>query len=240
MCASTGLRHGGFAVGVDGEPFSPLDDRETASEVAAWWAEQNGQMKITGKHARNLNPIIRSRNDHGDNGGAANRELVFAWWWIWRNSSGPVKFSAFNSRSDRLLQSWPREFQRRAIIPASWYVEKGVRFEHPTGNAFGIAAVTSTVTEPDGNELVTYSLVTRASVGEAASVHDRMPLVLPPERHGEWLDSERPGDKDLATAAVFWSDEISLEINSTSNPTALPNPTTPPKRPALPNTPTLF
>ena len=218
MCASTGLKHGGNSIGVDGEPFSPLDERETAAEVAAWWEQQNGQMKITGNRARNLNPIIRSRrsesDSHGGHGEGSARELVFAWWWIWRSGSGPVKFSAFNSRSDRLTQSWSREFQHRAIIPASWYVEKGVRFEHSTGETFGIAALTSTVTEPDGNELVTYSLVTRDAVGEAAEVHDRMPLVLPPEQHDAWLDNTRIGDQRLAEAAVSWSGEISLAMQA--------------------------
>src|SRR5690606_18997401 len=113
---------GGPAIGIDGKPFTPLDERENAAEIAAWWGDHAGQMKITGKRARNLNPLIM--------GGDGRRELVFAWWWIWKNSSGPVKFTAFNSRSDRLMQSWSKEFQHRALIPASRYVEKGVRFEH--------------------------------------------------------------------------------------------------------------
>ncbi|MBC9954023.1 hypothetical protein ICM05_05095 [Leucobacter sp. cx-42] len=150
MCASTGLRHGGSAIGIDGQPFVPLDGQAETLELAGWWESQQGNAKITGRNARNLNPIILAAGDAGvaaagsaagTAAGAAagpaafDRELRFAWWWIWKNSTGPVKFSAFNSRSDRLLQSWSSEFQHRAIIPASWYVEKGVRFEHPTGGA---------------------------------------------------------------------------------------------------------
>lgn len=244
MCASTGLRHGGSAIGIDGQPFTPLDGREETLELAGWWDSQHGNAKITGKNARNLNPIIRAVLNAGGADGADGasvgaegpgadlaptplaRELQFAWWWIWKNSSGPAKFSAFNSRSDRLLQSWSSEFQQRALIPASWYVEKGVRFEYPTGGTFGIAAITSTVQDADGADLVTYSLVTRNAVGEAAGVHDRMPLVIPPEMHDEWLDPARPGDRDLVLAATAWSEDLSHAMTAV--------------KPADPMPPTLF
>lgn len=209
MCATTGLIHGGSSLGIDGRPFAPLDEREVTAELAEWWSNQRGTAKITGARAKNLNPIIRAD-------AAGSRDLVFAWWWIWKNASGPVKFTAFNSRSDRLMQSWQREFQHRAIIPANWYIEKGVRFEHPTGETFGIAAVTSTVVIPGENgadhELTSYSLVTRDAIGEAASVHDRMPLVLPPDKHDEWLDPSVPGTRELALAAGSWSEGISLDM----------------------------
>lgn len=214
MCATTGLRHGGFALGVDGRPFTPLDEREVSAEIATWAEQTTGVMNITGRNARNLNPIVKA----GDDG----RELEFAWWWIWRDSSGPVNYSAFNARAERLSHSWAGEFQHRALIPASWYVEKGVRFEHPSQHTLGIAAVTSRVIESDGNELLTYSLVTREAIGGAAKVHDRMPLILPPDQHDAWLDPHRTGDKELATAALTWSEPLSLAMNpvrSHSTPT---------------------
>lgn len=202
MCATTGLRYGGAALDIEGNPFAPLDEREVSQEIAEWAAGSNGVMKITGKNARNMNPIILSV------GGAPG--LRFAWWWIWPSASGPAKYSAFNARSDNLTgRAWSQPFQRRAIVPATWYVEKGVDFAHPSGGVFGIAAITNTVREEDGSELTTYALVTRDAVGEAAGVHDRMPLVLPPDRHELWLDPERPGDGHLADAAVSWSEEVS-------------------------------
>lgn len=205
MCASTGIRHGGFGIGIDGKPFAPLDEREVANEIAAWWEDNDGRMKITGKNARNLNPIVRAAE--------GRRDLAFAWWWIWPNNTGPAKFSAFNARDDNLTgRAWSRPFQHRALIPASWYVEKGVRFEHPTGNTFGIAAVTTTVKEADGSDLVTYSMVTREAVGDAADIWNRMPLILPPDRHDDWLDPSRRGDLELAHDAVAWSEEISLAM----------------------------
>lgn len=213
MCASTGLRHGGTAIGVDGNPFDPLDDRPIAAEISHWWEERDGVMKITGRNARNLNPIIRA----GDGG----RELEFAWWWIWPTSAGPAKYSAFNARDDNLTgRAWSRPFQQRALVPATWYVEKGVDFMHPSEQTFGIAAITTTVEDPSGGQLTTYALVTRAAVGEAKSVHDRMPLILPPDRHDAWLDPERRGDLTLAHDAVGWSEEISHVMTAASAPAA--------------------
>ncbi|WP_245907290.1 hypothetical protein [Leucobacter massiliensis] len=98
MCNSYGL--GGYLR--DGEepssPLRPLDQRENERAIAEWARELGGRAAITGAKSRNLNPIIRA-----DAGG--ERRLEFAWWWIWLDGSGPVKFSAFNSRDDKLLRS---------------------------------------------------------------------------------------------------------------------------------------
>ncbi|QAB17140.1 DUF159 family protein [Leucobacter muris] len=208
MCNSYGL--GGYLH--DGEeprnPLRPLDQRESERAIAEWAQGRDGRAAITGSKARNLNPIIRAAED-GD------RELVFGWWWLWLDGSGPVKFSAFNSRDDRLLRSWKKPFQRRALLPASWYVEKKGRFALPDGEQFGIAAVTSTVTTDDG-ELTTYSMVTRdAPTGsEAAEYWPRMPLVLPRDEHGDWLDPEQPGDAALVAKVQRASEGISHELTT--------------------------
>lgn len=202
MCATYGLTPSGEKIMLPGglEPYSEkVDDRV----VAEWMRARGGTAKITGKNALNLNPIIRG----GDDG----REVLLAWWWLWLDGSGPVKFSAFNSRDDKLLRSWRKPFQHRAILPANWYIEKKGNFHLPGDETFGIAAVTSTVTRDDGTELVTYSMVTRdAPTGsEAADYWGRMPLVLPADMHDEWLDPERPGDAELVAEVQHASEEIS-------------------------------
>lgn len=196
MCASYGL--GGGPYTERDLPFEPMSDPANLIRLNEWISERNGSAKITGKNALNLNPIIQAEG------------LTFAWWWLWLDGSGPVKFSAFNSRDDKLMSSWKTPFQQRALLPATWYVEKKVRFELPTNEVFGIAAVTSTVIDnATGEERVTYSMVTRDAVGEAAEVWHRMPLILPRDLHDEWLNPERPGDADLVTKAQLRSDEVS-------------------------------
>lgn len=205
MCASTGLGGGdGRALPYD---LPPMDERDNQLLINQWIQERGGIAKITGRNALNLNPIIRTSTD-GD------RELLLAWWWIWLDNTGPVKFSAFNSRDDKLMRSWKKPFQARALIPATWYVEKKGRFHLPDNEVFGIAALTNTVTRDDGTELTTYSMVTREAVGEAAEYWPRMPLALPRDMHDEWLDPARAGDADLVTEVQHGSDEISRELTA--------------------------
>ncbi|KAM9862617.1 SOS response-associated peptidase family protein [Leucobacter sp. BZR 635] len=177
----------------------PGDTPEGRALLEAWIAERHGRARITGRTAQNLNPLIRVRE--------SERELTLGWWWL-HVGGAPAKFSAFNSRADRLVSAWREPFQQRALLPASWYVEKGVRFALPDGDQFAMAAVTA----PAAEGLDSYSLVTRGAVGGAAEVHDRMPLVLPRELHDEWLDPARAGDADLVRAVIALSEEISREM----------------------------
>lgn len=202
MCASYGL--GG------GRPGSRLpDDLEPLSEpasgrvLAAWMRESDGRAMITGRKARNLNPLIMANR-----GGV--RRLELGWWWLWLDGAGPARFSAFNSRDDRLMRTWRGPFQHRALLPAAWYVEKKTRFELPGGDTFAIAAVTSTVIDDsNGHQMLSYSMVTRAAVGEAAETWPRMPLVLPSDMHDEWLSPDRPGNAELVAKVQLASTEIS-------------------------------
>lgn len=140
--------------------------------------------------------------------------MRFAWWWLWLDGSGPARFDAFNARDDKLLRSWRKYLNgTRAIVPATWYVEKGRRFELPDNETFGIAAISHTVVEEStGEELMTYALVTRAAVDEAATVHPRMPLLLPQDEHDHWLDPNVAGDAELVENAVLASEEMARAV----------------------------
>lgn len=198
MCASYGL-----------EPvfdLSPMDERENRLLLEQWIERRGGNAKITGKKALNLNPLITADE-------SGHRALNLAWWWI-HVGNEPAKFSAFNARDDKLLQSrvWKGPFrEHRALAPATWYVEKGRRFALPGGEAFGIASITTTAYRGD-EKMLTYALVTRDAVAAAATVHPRMPLVLPTELHDDWLDPTLAGDGDLLAEALAASEAMSREL----------------------------
>jgi putative SOS response-associated peptidase YedK len=87
---------------------------------------------------------------------------------------------------------------RRALVPADgWYewrrLDRGGKqpyFITPAdGSVLALAGLWSRW-GPDG--LLTFSVVTTAARGELRAVHDRMPLVLPPQRWGEWLADPPP------------------------------------------------
>ncbi|MGP5622923.1 SOS response-associated peptidase family protein [Candidatus Corynebacterium faecigallinarum] len=200
MCASYGLAplsHYGL---------EPLDEREARDALERWIEQRGGNAKITGKKALNLNPLITSDE-------TGHRELNLAWWWI-HVGNEPAQFSAFNARDDKLLSSrvWKGPFrEHRALAPATWYVEKGRKFALPAGEAFGIASITTTARRGD-EEILTYALVTRDAVAQAATVHPRMPLVLPRELHDDWLDLSLRGDGDLLAEALSASESLSRSM----------------------------
>ena len=141
------------------------------------------------------------------------RHLDFAWWSLWIGGQIP-KFVTFNARDDKLtkVSSWVKPFKyRRALLPATWYAEKGKTFELNGGELFAVAAIYN-VDMIDGAPMVSYSIVTRDAVGEALTANDRMPLILPKSMHDEWLAPDRLGDHELVEAAVSSADEISETV----------------------------
>lgn len=204
MCALYGLGGGASRLLEEKERGLLLtfveDLAQSEAELAEWMHLQGGRARITGARTRNLNPLIHEL--HGA------RKLEFGWWWLFTGDA-PASYRAFNSRDDKLTRSWRAPFQRRALLPATWYTEKRRDFGLNGGDLFAIAAIVTPVAQPDGSVLLSYSMVTRTAVGEAASVHDRMPLVLPAGIYDEWLAPGRPGDASLVTDALLASDEIS-------------------------------
>lgn len=207
MCAGYGL--GGGPYPADHKfGIEPMDTHEGRTIIDEWLTALSGKAAITGARAVNLNPVISADASGG-------RSINLGWWWLWLDGSGPVKFSAFNSRDDKLTRSWSRAFQHRALLPANWYVEKKVGFGLPERDTFAIAAVTSTVTDAStGKPRLTYSMVTREAVGEAAETWNRMPLVLPIELHSEWLDPGRRGDDELVSRVRLASEDISRAMTA--------------------------
>ncbi len=202
MCASYGLGGGPFPDDDRWRGIEPLDERVPAAAVLEWMDRQRHNAKITGRNARNLNPLIIDGPD--------GREVQMAWWWL-HVRGAPAKYSAFNATVEKLGSSWRMGMARRALIPATWYIEKGRTFGLG-GEPFGMAAITTPARQDDGSELLTYALVTRPAVAAAAEVHPRMPMILPREMHDDWLDPDRAGDADLVAAALGASEGISREV----------------------------
>lgn len=192
--------------------LAPMHELASRELLAEWAHGGGGMAAITGSKAKNLNPLVHE--------GRGDRTLSLGWWWLWPDKHGPARFTAFNARVERLAQSavWRPAFQRRALLPANWYVEKKVRFEQPDATEFGIAAIVNPVTLPDGSELLSYAMVTRAAVGAAATTHPRMPLAPPRSAYDAWLDPQRTGDDGFAAWANGESEEISRVMVPVASP----------------------
>ncbi|WP_125099871.1 SOS response-associated peptidase family protein [Leucobacter chromiireducens] len=210
MCASYGLGGGPHDLGLSFD-LPPMHEPESRARIAEWAREQRSTAKITGRNARNLNPLIHE--------GFGERRVDLGWWWL-HVGGAPAKFSAFNARSDALATKWREPLQRRAILPAHWYVEKSHTFALPGDELFGIAAIVTPVPQQDGAPLLSYALVTRAAVGEAAEVHDRMPLMLARDTHDAWLDPHRAGDAAFVAGVVAGSTPLAERAAVIARPAA--------------------
>jgi putative SOS response-associated peptidase YedK len=121
--------------------------------------------------------------------------------WAATPSDGP---RPINARSEGAASSrlfGPALERRRCIVPVDgwyeWNEEDGARQpwllvpEH--GGPAAIAALWSTwrsrdAKEPSSPSLSTVALMTTEASGPAAAVHHRMPVIVPDEALGDWLD----------------------------------------------------
>ncbi|MFY1704182.1 MULTISPECIES: SOS response-associated peptidase [Micromonospora] len=119
-----------------------------------------------------------------------------------------------NARAETVATSraYARPFARhRCLVPADgWYewarVEgrKQPYFLTPAdGSVLVFAGIWSVWTGADG-PLATCSVLTTAAVGELTEVHERMPLLLPPERWTPWLAPTEDPAGLLAPPSPDW------------------------------------
>uniref|UniRef100_A8M3C5 Abasic site processing protein n=1 Tax=Salinispora arenicola (strain CNS-205) TaxID=391037 RepID=A8M3C5_SALAI len=129
-----------------------------------------------------------------------------------RSTAGAARM--INARAETVATS--RAFagafaRRRCLLPADgWYEwvrnpggKQAYYLTPQDGSTVAFAGIWS-VWDGPGGPLLTCGIVTTAALGDLADVHDRMPLLVPPERWGAWLGpAERPGDL-LAPPSLEW------------------------------------
>lgn len=119
-----------------------------------------------------------------------------------------------NARSESAAQkpTFRQSMQeRRCLIPASAYFEwdhrtkplTKYRFTLPEEKMLWLAGLYRF--EPDSAWPV-FTVLTRPAAEAVAAFHDRMPVILPRELHGQWLDSACPPGETMAAAltSVSW------------------------------------
>jgi putative SOS response-associated peptidase YedK len=107
-----------------------------------------------------------------------------------------------NARSETLSEkpSFREAFKRRrCLIPADgfyeWRKEPGgartpmyVRLK--SGQAFALAGLWETWQAPDGASRETCTIITTQPNALMADIHNRMPVILPPEGYSDWLSPD--------------------------------------------------
>ena len=145
-------------------------------------------------------PVLRQDRD------TFARELVpMRWGLVGFGSKGiDPKRSTFNARAESLEHSslWKRPLHKqRCIVPMSGYYEwrkadkVPFRFELTDSPTIGAAGLWDAWKSDDGSWLQSFSIITTDPNSVAASVHDRMPVLLQQKDFDEWLnrdETERP------------------------------------------------
>jgi putative SOS response-associated peptidase YedK len=124
--------------------------------------------------------------------------------------------------------------KRRCIVPADgfyeWQVVPGRRTKQPMyvhrrdGDRLAFAGLWEAWYPPEGAEpLLSCTVVTGRPNEVVAPIHDRMPVVLPPDAWDLWLDPEVSDRAELdrllvpAPAALFVADPVSTAVNNVRN-----------------------
>jgi len=126
---------------------------------------------------------------------------------------------AFNARAEELEDKPMFRSaleKRRAVVPASGYYEwktveggKIPHYIHPAdGEPLFLAGLyewwrdkTKGDDDPD-RWLLSFTILTRDSIGHLGSIHDRMPLFLDPDHADAWLDPSTDNVRDVLDAAI--------------------------------------
>jgi len=146
-----------------------------------------------------------------------------------------IGFRLINARDDTVFNKpvWRKIIlKQRALIPADGFyewkrvvdgqkVQKQPYYIHPKQvNLFAFAGVWETWKDAGGLDWKTYSIITTRPNGEMATVHDRMPVILPSEDEASWLEPWRTNRADIEPLLLPYQDdgleifEVSGDVNT--------------------------
>jgi len=148
-----------------------------------------------------------------------------------KDASAAAKLINARSETAHILPAFKDALKfRRCLIPADGFYEwqkGGTRqphcFEVRDGQLFAFAGLWERWKDPNGNWIKSCSILTTTPNTLTSKVHDRMPVILEPEKYDIWLD---PGMQDTETvkdllkpydAALMRSYSISAYVNNVAN-----------------------
>ncbi|HVP07068.1 MAG TPA: SOS response-associated peptidase [Candidatus Acidoferrum sp.] len=147
-----------------------------------------------------------------------------------------VGYRMINARAETVAEkpSFRKALEsRRCLVPADgffeWRKELGgsvktpVRFVLKDRSLFAFAGLWERWKQPDGKDLLTYTIITTGANELVRPIHDRMPVILGRSDEGRWLDvstGKGKGPVDLLApfpASEMEVYEVSTAVNSPRN-----------------------
>lgn len=123
-----------------------------------------------------------------------------------------------NTRAETILEkpSFKAAFsRRRCLIPANGFYEwrkdadkTPYRIFLKTEEIFAMAGIWETWKDAEGRPLHTFSIITTEPNRLMKDIHNRMPVILPPDKEKEWLHADNP---ELLTPLLLPYDAQQME-----------------------------
>jgi putative SOS response-associated peptidase YedK len=150
------------------------------------------------------------------------------------SKDGTTASLLFNARADTAAEkpSFRGAMRhRRCLVPADGFYEwrrsgkdrQAFLIRRRDGGPFAFAGLWENWMGADGSEIDTGAILTTTPNRLMARIHDRMPVILPPERWTEWLDvaNRRPADVasflEPAPDALLEAVPVSERVNTVGN-----------------------
>jgi putative SOS response-associated peptidase YedK len=132
-----------------------------------------------------------------------------------------------NARSETITEkpSYRDAFRkRRCLIPVDGFFEwqKGGSIKipffirRPSEEPFSLAGLWEVWNDPEGNAVNTFTILTTEANARLKPLHDRMPVVISPERRELWLNCAKDGNAAILTDLLKPSDESLLDYYEVS------------------------
>ena len=138
--------------------------------------------------------------------------------------------ATFNARieSAATKPTFRQSFERRhCLVPASGYYEwvgegkdKQPWYIHPVDAPLMLfAGLWDRWVSPEGEALLSFTVLTDAADGELTTLHDRRPVMLQPEQAATWLDAARWRDepRDFGEPPALEWHPVGREVNNARN-----------------------
>jgi len=131
----------------------------------------------------------------------APQALSLAQWGLmptWHSKTGAAT-RLINARVETLAQKFRRLLDQRCLVLADGFYEwrrlpdggkQPMRITLASGELFAMAGLWDIHRLPDGRTIRTFTVITTAPNPLVASIHARMPAILPSEREADWLSGE--------------------------------------------------
>lgn len=121
--------------------------------------------------------------------------------------------------------------KRRCIVPTTGFYEwrRDGKTKTPfyvrmkDDSFFGLAGLYDRWQKPDGSSMLTFTIITTSPNSVLEKIHNRMPVILPPEREDTWLgDGELPSRTLISffkpyPSKLIAAHQVSTDVNNPKN-----------------------